>query len=260
MTFDEAKSQLNASTLRPGDADAEARALAASDPALKEWLEKRTAEDKKLAACFMDEKVPAGLSDRLVAALEAQGVGPAKRTMFRSVVPWLALATAEAIAVIGTVGLWRPAVGKNWQAEALAYISQIDAGKMSLDQFSGNLEELKTGLAAAQSPSPGSLPKSITDLPSLGCKVIQVAGRPASVICFEITPGHEAHLIVIANEGLHQVPPQHKPQFDQHGDWHVASWSDGSQSFLLATQVDEKNLKRLFGLAAIFTDWMRGLV
>jgi hypothetical protein len=247
MTPEEARSQLDACTLRPGDADAEARALAMSDAELKSWLEKRAAEDERCATSFMEAPLPAGLSDRLVAAMHAEAPARAKPTVFRTVVPWLAVATAAAIVLIATVDSWRDVPAKaTWQDEVLAFVSQIETGGLPLDHFSDNLEMLKEGLKVAHAPSPGTLPKSLAGLPSLGCKVIHVAGRPASIICFKMAPGKEAHLVIIDNAGLKQVPPQHKPQFDQHGAWRVASWSDGAHSYLLATHAEEKDLRRLF--------------
>lgn len=270
MSPEEARSQLDACTLRPGDADAEARALAASHAELKAWLERRTAEDERLAASFTEPPLPEDLRDRLIAALQTQalghpplGVPPSaavkKKTACRIALPWLTLAAA-AVVTLCMLHPWSPSTTRQpWRDQALAFVASIDGGELRLDKFSGNLEEIKGYLPIAKAPAPGSLPQSIAHLQSLGCKVVQIAGRPASVICFRITPGKEAHLVIIDNAGLKDVPPQNKPQFGDHGAWHTAAWSDGSQSFLLATQAEEKDLKRLFGLTALLVDYFRGL-
>jgi hypothetical protein len=50
------------------------------------------------------------------------------------------------------------------------------------------------------------------------------------------------------NARLNSAPPQMKPQFQTSKNWHMATWSDGSQTFLLATSASEQALKKLFGL------------
>jgi hypothetical protein len=278
MTPQEARLQLDASTLRPSDADAEARALAARDSEMRSWLEARTATDEKLSAMLCESPIPAGLNERIVAAMEQEEMktvtspAPLASDLRREIVskplflragPWLALAAAVAI-VMTSVRLLEtptpPEVKPSWQIEALAFVNQIDSGDMPLDRFSGDLEALKAGLTDAKSPAPKSLPQSIEKLASLGCKTITLAGRPASIICFRITPGHEAHLVVIDNAGLSEVPPQSKPQFTEHAGWNVAGWSDGPQSFLLVTRAETSVLKKIFGLAMTLAEWARTVV
>ncbi|MEQ1749720.1 MAG: hypothetical protein ABL974_09880 [Prosthecobacter sp.] len=50
------------------------------------------------------------------------------------------------------------------------------------------------------------------------------------------------------NAGLAGAPPQMKPEFASSKNWNMAAWSDGSQSFMLATTADAAALKKLFGL------------
>ena len=60
--------------------------------------------------------------------------------------------------------------------------------------------------------------------------------------------GKEAHLVIMENAGLAGAPPQLKPEFAASKDWNMAAWSDGNQSFMLATTADAAALKKLFGL------------
>ena len=59
MNREEAQKKLDACTLRPGDAEAEARAFADQDPVLGEWLKKRTDLDEKIADTLAETPVPA---------------------------------------------------------------------------------------------------------------------------------------------------------------------------------------------------------
>ncbi|MFN0079748.1 MAG: hypothetical protein ACKVY0_25060 [Prosthecobacter sp.] len=242
MTREEAQLELDATTLRPQDASPEARAMAESDPALGAWLEKRTAFDEDVAEAFA-ASIPAGLRESILQAAKK----PAKRPV-RWMLP--TLISAAAAVVLGWFMLW-PVSGEmpSWQAESLAAVTKVEYGVTRVDHLSRDFEAIKKLLVADQSPTPVRLPGTVGGMPVLACKRIQVAGRVASIICFEIQPGKEAHLVVMDNNALVSAPPQMQPQFQTSKNWHMASWSDGTQSFLLATTADEAALKKLFGLA-----------
>jgi hypothetical protein len=160
------------------------------------------------------------------------------------------LLSAAAAIIVGWVILW-PGSGDmpTWQAESLAAVAKVQYGMSRLDQRAGNLEAVKKLLAATSSPSPLRLPGSISDLPTYGCKRIMIGNHAATIICFAMESGDEAHLVVMDSRDLERIPPQMQPQFDTSKNWHMASWSDGTQTFLLATTGDEAELKKLFGLA-----------
>lgn len=274
MTPKEARLNLDACTLRPGDAEEEARLLAQGDAALSAWLEKRTAQDEKLADVYNATSAPKGLNDRLLAAMLAEvtegptdayspepeaGHGetsqPHTASTRPALMPWLALA---AVLVLSAAGLWWNAQQPPaWQGEALAMIKQVNSGKMRLDEFSGDLNKLKAVLTRAQVPSPENLPKDFSQLASLGCKVVQIAGRPASVVCFKISPGKEAHLLTFKVSGLPGAPSLGPPQFASREGWHVATWREGDQGYFLATQAEEAKLKGLFAILWQTGDWGR---
>jgi len=238
---EEARLELDATTLRPQDASAEARAMAESDLELGAWLKKRTAFDEQVAEALA-ASIPAGLRESILQNAKR----PAKRS-FRWVLP--VLAAAAAAVVVGWTMLWPVNSSMpGWQAESLAAVTKVEYGVSRVDHLSRDIEAIKRMLVADQSPTPVRLPGTVGTMPVLACKRIRVAGRPASIICFEIEPGTEAHLVVVDNTGLSDLPPQLQPQFKTSKNWNMASWSDGSQTFLLATTADEAALKKLFGL------------
>lgn len=241
MNREEARLELDATTLRPQDASPEARAMVESDPELGAWLKQRTAFDEQVAEAFA-ASIPTGLRESILQNARQ----PAKRS-FRWVLPMLAAAAAV---VVGWTMLW-PVTNSMpaWQAESLAAVTKVEYGMSKVDHVSRDFEAIKKMLVADQSPTPVRLPGTVGTMPVLACKRIQVAGRAASIICFEIEPGKEAHLVVVDNTGIPNLPPQLQPQFKTSKNWNMASWSDGSQTFLLATRADEAALKKLFGLA-----------
>ena len=242
MNREEARLELDATTLRPQDASPEARAMAESDPELGAWLKKRTAFDEQVADAFA-ASIPAGLRESILQNARR----PVKRS-YRWVLPTLAAAAAAAV-VVGWTMLWPVSNSMpGWQAESLAAVTKVEYGMSKVDHLSRDFEAIKKMLVADQSPTPVRLPGTVGKMPVLACKRIQVAGHAASIICFEIEPGKEAHLVVVDNTGLSELPPQLQPQFKSSKNWNMASWSDGSQTFLLATRADEAALKKLFGL------------
>lgn len=242
MNREEARLELDATTLRPQDASPEARAMAGSDPELGAWLKKRTEFDQQVADAFA-ASMPAGLRESIL-----QNSRKPVRRPIRWVLP--ALAAAAAAVVLSWTMFWPVSNSMpGWQAESLAAVTKVEYGMLKVDHMSRDFEAIKKMLVTDQSPTPLRLPGTVGRMPVLACKCIKVAGRKASIICFEIEPGKEAHLVVVENTGLTGLPPQLQPQFKTSKNWNMASWSDGSQTFLLATTADEAALKKLFGLA-----------
>ena len=240
MNREEAKLELDATTLRPQDASPEALAHGSEDAELANLMSARAGFDEKVSAALA-VSVPADLRASI---LEAAAPRPGKIT--RWLVP--ALLSAAACVVIGWALVWPVRDDMpEWQAVSLAEIARVEYGLSLVDHHSRDLAVIETSLASDQSPVPQHLPQALRSLPVLACKCIQVNGRRASMICFNLNDGAEAHLIVMDNTGMEELPPEQVPQFLQSKNWSMASWSDGPQSFLLATTGDLKTLKKLFG-------------
>lgn len=249
MNRDEARAQLDAATLRPQDASEEACAVARNDAELGLWLERRTAFDEKVATTMDDMHVPGGLQAQLLAAMNAE---VAQTTRSRPVIAmpmiWLA---AAAVVVITFAGWWMMQPnGPDWESQALAKVKLIDHGLMRLDHRSPKLDVLKQTLASAGLLSPGKLPANLEKLRTFGCKIIEVAGKPATVICFQIEGREEAHLVIMNRSNLDNPPPLNQPAFTEKEGWQVASWSDGTQSYALMTRSSSDKLKALFAGAS----------
>jgi hypothetical protein len=253
MTPEEARLNLDATTLRPQDTAEEARALVVSDPALASWDEKRRQLDEQVASAMAGVPVPDDLRAKLLKLEHSAAVkSPAKRRLD----VWLSTIAAMAVVAVGAVVLWDD-VGHHrsmpeWQRESLALVREIDSGSMPLDHFSSNLDEIRSLLVKDHRPVPAGLPKGVEAMASLGCKSVQVGPRQVTVVCFEIMPGKEAHLVVVNNAegGLPGAPPQRRPEFVERDGWNVARWSDGSQCYFIATRAPRSALEKLFALVA----------
>lgn len=247
MNREQARLELDATTLRPQDAVPELRAHVENDPSLAAWVNQRVAFDEQVSGILRDEMTaPADFRERLLASAKAPQA--ASRRMLDWLIP--SLVAAAACIALG----WQIMVPEfkglpAWQAEAMPTLAKLEIGMTRLDQRSTDVEVLKRYLTASNLPCPDCMPDALMNMRTFGCKRIQVAGRPAAIICFDLGGGKEAHLIVIERSGLPDAPPEHQPQFATSDDWNLASWSDGTQSFLLATKADLSALKKLLGQA-----------
>ncbi len=244
MNHEEARLELDATTLRPQDASPEAREMARTDPALGAWLEKRTAFDEAVAEAFQGMTVPPELREGILRAARAPVHSPMRRR-----VAWVTstLAAAAACVAFGWV-LLSPgnSAMAAWESDSLAAVAKVEYGVARLDEKAANFEAVRQLLNARDCPCPNAVPKALAKLRTHGCKQIQVDGRPASLICFELEPGKEAHLVVFNNADLCDCPGQNQPCFKASKNWRYASWSHGEQTFVLATRANEEALKTLF--------------
>ena len=239
MTQEEARLELDATTLRPQDLSEEARTMLKQDVALAAWVERRRSFDEKVAGVM-----PAGASDRLRQKLLALEPETRRRTAWRRR-SWMAAAAA----VLLLAGwLVRPLQGPPpaWQNDAMVVVNQLEHGRTRLTERSGSLEALRGYLSSRHAPSPGRMPGMMDQTRTFGCKLIQAGGHPATIVCFQLEDGREAHLVIIENAGP-QERPSEVPSLTARDGWNLAAWSEGAVSYLLATTADAAVLKRLLG-------------
>ncbi|MGV3663007.1 MAG: hypothetical protein ACO1TE_22675 [Prosthecobacter sp.] len=242
MNREEARLELDATTLRPQDTSPEAREMARTDPELGAWLERRTAFDESVAEAFQGMTVPSDLRAGILRAAKPP-------SLVRRRVAWLTstLAAAAACLAFGWTLLWPGnSAMAAWESDSLSAVAKVEYGVARLDEKAANFEAVRQLLNARDCPCPNAVPKALAKLRTHGCKHIQVDGRPATLICFELEPGKEAHLVVFNNADLCDCPGQGQPCFKSSKNWRYASWSHGEQAFVLATRADEATLKTLF--------------
>lgn len=242
MNRAEARLELDATTLRPQDASPAARALLESDAGLAAWHAGRRDFDENAADAMEELRAPAGLRENILRAAR----NPSRRP-----VRWLtpAAIAAAACAVFGWTLLWPGnSAMAAWESQSLNAIAKVEHGVWRLDHQDATFEAVKQHLTPEECPCASALPTALASLRTYGCKRVKIEGRAATIICFELQPGKEAHLVVFDNTGLGNCPEQDAPCFKSARNWHYASWSHGSQSFMLATTGDEAALKKLFGI------------
>jgi hypothetical protein len=245
MTLEEARLELDASTLRSQDASEEALALSSEHPEISQWLDQRKTRDEIIAAAFADFPVPEGLRERLLKIQDHPATATTTnrhKALLGTVLVGLALVAVAMLTLFDGPNEDMP----EWQKDSMDMVVKADSGDILFDHESPDFKELRSKLISSASPAPQELPKGLALKELMGCKTFACADRKASLLCFVMEPGSEAHLVTLSNKGLKDMPPQHNPQFVAHGEWNVAMWSDGDQSFMLATKSAKSTLKGLF--------------
>jgi hypothetical protein len=237
-----AKLEIDATTLRPQDASEGLPDWVAKEPGLAEWAEKRAEFDEQVSAVYGATAIPAGLRDRILKASTEVKTSPARRVWLRPV-----LAIAACVALCAVIFL-RPSSGMPaWQVEALRAAVAMESGETSFEVAKGTLEGIKGYLKGVGAKVPGELPAGLAGAHSLGCKRVQIGGHAGVVICFMLESGKEAHLIVIDSGSLPGMPAPGKAEFNTEKEWSLATWTDGVQSYFLASTEDTEELRKLMG-------------
>ena len=259
MNRDEARKILRAyRATEPDRSDpefAQALGLAREDPELTRWLEEETSLDSAIAAKLAALPPPADLRGKILT--RSAGTDRAAGTL----APWMRRVAVIAVIVglpaLVWYGAWRKYEPKRfapWQADALAFLDRMVAGREKLDVESAKSQELIAWLRQASAPVPGEIPPSLQHVESVGCKTLLAGQKRVSIICFHVDADHIAHLVTVEKRQLAGPPPEKRPQFVQKRDWMTASWSEQSQSFMLAMKGSEPEMRKLLSMKAMPQD------
>lgn len=249
MNNDEAKFILSA--YRPGGEDAsdarfaEALAQAERDPELTAWFEDARHFDGALSEAVQTIPLPPELRASIVAGgkISRPRWSPTRRN-------FLALA-AGIVLLAALAGVWfqqRAPQLALWQRDALAFIEVLGRDEASFDMQNKDVAVLQDWLQAQHAPAPASLPAALRNMPSLGCKTIDSAGRAVTIICFKMETGEVIHLAVTNPESSARTQAT-APRFVEEDGWRTASWTESDHAYMLATKASEDALR------AVVSNW-----
>ncbi|MFC7336535.1 hypothetical protein ACFQY0_05040 [Haloferula chungangensis] len=93
----------------------------------------------------------------------------------------------------------------------------------------------------------GGVPRKLEAEPSIGCRVIEVNGKPGAIVCLRRGEGEVVHLVVFRRDDvLGDLPSSGHPLINKHGQWAVAHWEKGNRAFMLLGRTDTEHLEELF--------------
>lgn len=208
--------------------------------------------DASFAGALSSIAAPEGLRDQILNAMnaeaEAKRVVPMAPSASSRVSNWLMTAAVAAAVVLGAfVALNFPA--ENRVSPALVERSMIGffEADYSLDQLGSDHGPLKKWLASNDLPTPGVMPVGLESSPSLGCKEIEIAGKPASLICFDSEEG-VVHLVVLNRADVETALPA-LANADCIGckksGWSRVSWEQDDKALILLGEMEPENLRKV---------------
>jgi len=120
-----------------------------------------------------------------------------------------------------------------------------------MDLETADQEQIRAFLASRQSPTNYVLPAGMSEVKATGCLATKWQGQPVSMICFHtgqpLAAGQtsDLFLFVVAAGALPDAPASATPTFSQLNRLAVASWQADGNTYLLATEHGEAELRKL---------------
>lgn len=236
-----AESQFILTAYRPNGADAldpefaDALRRAEADPELGEWFAQEQAMDRFVADKLRETPLPASLRDRILA-----GARVSRKPAWFGAAKWMSLVAAVLVfSILGSYYLHISSRNK-LATFAMNFIGQ----DFEWLHESGEMDKIKTWLAAQHAPVPQSLPARLAGLEKIGCRTIDYQGRSISMICF-FNGDKGYHLFVMKRLREPLFVSLSGRQIRSVGKYSAAAWSDNENDYVLATEEGMPSLERL---------------
>jgi hypothetical protein len=220
ITNEAAKFVLNA--YRPNGADAQdpvfrdALEQAARDPELAVWFKEQRLFDSLIAGKLAEVQPPPTLYSTILAGIANRS--PIRRFSLR---PLLALAAVLVLSGMILLPMYlkndsRSQLIEQYQRANLTMLSSAPAP--NLDLVTADFSRTQAYLADMNAPCIPSLPGSLLDLPTAGCKTLHWNGQEFSLTCFRLPSGELLHVFVIDEKAFRSINVGDK--FKDMDGWH----------------------------------------
>lgn len=267
MNLDEAKNILE--LCRPGHPEdledpviAEAFALCAKYPELREWFEQQQATDRAIAESIAKIEPPAELKAAILAGMRAHEsnaskepeppiAGSSRTAWWRN--PWIGIAALFAVMLtvivlpenrpIETATL-PDSHAEDHAPEILRFLAgEIDHLKMfSFDERDDDPKALQAYLTRTGAPSPQVIPASFQADKSIGCLVMDYQGTKLSMICFK---GERVYHLTTADRASFPLELTAEPQTYELKEQAFKLWAEGEQVQILSVHGTEQDIPHI---------------
>jgi len=219
----------------------EALLLMENDPALAEWFAAQNELDEPMRQALRTIEPPAHLKESIMAAVKVTPFPAPQGRLFPML--WMAAAGFVALAAVVAI-LITPRGGPLNTANFLSKDIPRLTPEHNHAFGSRDLATVHSWLASHGGATNITVPDGLKNLGGAGCEVVSVNGTKVSILCFHLGHGRTAHLYIVDRSQLSTPPPQDKPSFTQQGEYAVASWSHGDQSYFLAAEEEPESLRK----------------
>ncbi len=177
----------------------------------------------------------------------------------RSKAPWLAAAAAVVLGIFTALQVSLPS-----QSDRKALLAGADSfpsvqaaaqkfldGRVSLDVKSKDPVKLASWLGEQELPTPTAIPEKLKGLASIGCKELNIGGKPASLVCFMMDSNKVVHMIVMDDVAQEEVsiPLEQAKNHCQDcpvSDWASTSWKEEEKTYMLLSKIPAEELSQVF--------------
>ena len=225
------------------------------------------AEDPGLDAAFrqalLEVQPPTGLKAQILAAMEVGGRPPASLSEApRRAWSWLHSASVAAAVILGAFlaleftrepdDSRREVAGLSKRKVEMSAIQTVAAG-LDLDVERSQPRELAAFLERRNLPVPlaADMPRGLEMGPLVGCKILSIGEKQASLLCFNKEGLGTVHLVVVRAADLEESLATRREAGE--GCWQcprtklsVASWEAGERAYFLLGKVDPASLGEVF--------------
>jgi len=221
-----------------------------------------SAMDEIFRGAMSKVQPPSGLRDQIIAAMEIQAgqddkvtaipIGSSPRSSSKKGgwrFGWPKMAAIAAAVVLGAFLAFQMTSQDTVDSRISSHDVQVEAGRMlnasfELDVKNTSREKMNTWLVSHELPTPSTLPASIQQMKSLGCKKILLPNdKVASLVCFVEDNGGMIHLIVVKNNDVndHDLPTLSQVNEDDcyycpNTKWNCVRWQDKENTFILLSK------------------------
>jgi hypothetical protein len=236
---------------RPGTNDErdpyfdEARQLAESDAALKQWFAEHCATHQVLRGIYQEIAIPPGLKEQIISERAIQ------RPFLQRY--WGALlATAAVVAVLVSVQLnpWFTGAPVNNHEDYVRSMAEVAQANYTMNLETNDPVRVRAYLAKNNAPADYTFPTALHDAETAGCAISVWQGHQVSMICFKtgrpLRTGSKSDLwlFVAKRATVADAPTPGHVAFERAAPMITASWSDDSHTYVLAAMGDEELLKK----------------
>jgi hypothetical protein len=223
----------------------------ASDPQFSEAL-KQARTDPELAAWFEEERA---IDTRIQTRIKAAAVVPpdlkSKLLALRSVVRptpwwrrpgWLAAACfAVLVGIAALVTMRSTPRFADFRQAMLKHHLQKDE---HFSFMTNDIASIRQWLSERNMPANFDLPAQLRDMIE-GCKIVDWNGEKVTLLCTMYGKDH-VDVFVIDRSRFRELKPSAAPRYTRSDGLTTAVWRRGGRTYLLASSVDEQQLRRIF--------------
>jgi hypothetical protein len=218
---------------------AEALQQVRRDAALRQWFEQNVRFNEEARAAFRQIPVPHHLKERILARART-----AKVVHWWQQPGWMAAAAAVVLLLTLSMFWFRPE-SENSFATFRSRMVRTVLRQYSMDIESSDMNRIRQFLATNNAPADYVLRQGLGRLPALGAGVLSWQDQKVSMVCLVSTNQATLFLFIVDRASVKQAPAD-APEFAEVSKLLTASWTQGDNVYVLATQGNHDTIKGFF--------------